>query len=170
MNDLVRRLFVLAIFVIIAANGIAQEIPSLLWGKWVVKRDLPATTISCWDESDVKRFIGTEIEYTATTFRWKDTITEHPAVHIEVVSAEQFREENSSPSASGSQINFRQLGITASQATQITLDHEPAEITGATIEIPGDRVLIKSRNTIVFSVCNVYFEAYRRRPAQTRPK
>ena len=44
--------------------------------------------------------------------------------------------------------------------------HEPANITGATIEIPGDDVLIKDKNTIIFSVCNVYYEA-RRRPVSS---
>jgi hypothetical protein len=46
----------------------------------------------------------------------------------------------------------------------VSIEHPPAEITRATTEIPGDLLLLKNRNTIVFSVCNVYFEAKRLRP------
>jgi hypothetical protein len=160
---MVRQLFVIAVFTAISGNAVAPQIPSKVWGKWIVRRDLPASTISCWGESEVKKLIGTEIEYTADTFRWEKTTVARPIVKIEVVSAEQFSKENSGGGANDSQVDFRQLGITANQATQITLIHEPAEITGATTEIPGDRILIKGPNTIVFSVCNVYFEARRQR-------
>lgn len=157
-----KRLSILAAFVGLVVGATAQEIPSQLRGTWVVKRELPATTISCWGESDAKKLIGTEIEYAAYSFRWKAIVTDHPTVQSRVVSAEQFHEENSSPSANGSQVYFRQLGIAAPRVTEITLGHVPADITGATVEIPGDAVLIKDPDTIVFSVCGVYFEAHRR--------
>ena len=47
---------------------------------------------------------------------------------------------------------------------QVSIGHAPATISSATTEIPGDVVLLKNRNAIVFSVCNVYFEAKRLRP------
>jgi Group II intron, maturase-specific domain len=37
----------------------------------------------------------------------------------------------------------------------------PAGITGATIEIPGDDVLVKTKDTIIVAACNVYFAAKR---------
>jgi hypothetical protein len=43
----------------------------------------------------------------------------------------------------------------------VTIHHPDAAITGATTEIPGDEVLLKSTNQIIFAVCNVYFEATR---------
>jgi hypothetical protein len=64
----------------------------------------------------------------------------------------------------GSQVSFRQLGISASETKQVSIEHPPAEITKATTEIPGDLLLLKNRNTIIFSVCNVYFEAKRLQP------
>lgn len=77
------------------------------------------------------------------------------------MTADKFRDENSSPSSSGSQVDFRQLGIVAKQATEISIRHEAAKVSGATTEIPGDNVLVKDANTIIFSVCNLYFEAKR---------
>jgi hypothetical protein len=126
-----------------------------------VKRELPTSTICCWGEGESKGLIGTEIEYTADGFRWKNIVTTHPTVQVVVLSAEQFHDKYSGGGANDSQVNFRQLGIRAPQVTLITLGHEPAELTGATTEIPGDEILIKDKNTIVFSVCNVYFEAKR---------
>jgi hypothetical protein len=36
-----------------------------------------------------------------------------------------------------------------------------SELPAEPSEIPGDIVLLKSHNTIIFSICNVYFEAKR---------
>ena len=142
----------------------AQNIPQELVGKWVIQRKLPTGMISCWGEKEARAIIGTEIEYTAEAFRWKQIAVKHPTVEVTIVSAEQFQRENSSPSVNGSQVSFRQLRINAPEVKQVSINHAPAEITGATTEIPGDVVLLKNRNAIVFSVCNVYFEAKRLRP------
>lgn len=151
-------------FLIWVACGVAAaQMPQELVGKWVIERELTAKTISCWGEADAKTIIGSEIEYTSDSFRWKRIIVKHPAVELRIVSAEQFERENSSPSVNGSQISFRQLGIPASHAEQVSISHPPADVTKATTEIPGDDVLLKSHNAIVFSVCNLYFEAKRLR-------
>lgn len=153
-------------FVILLAGSrlAAQSVPQELVGRWVIQRELPTRTISCWGEKEAKAIIGTEIEYTADSFRWKDVIVKHPTITVAVVSANQFQRENSSPSVNGSQVSFRQLGIDAPKMKQVSINHAPAETTGATTEIPGDDVLLKNHNAIVFSVCNVYFEAKRPRP------
>jgi hypothetical protein len=141
----------------------AQNIPKELVGKWLIRRELPTRTICCWGEKEAQAIIGTEIEYTANSFRWKDVKVKNPKVELTIVTAEQFERDTSSPSVNGSQVSFRQLGIKALEAKQISIGHSPAQITGATTEIPGDLVLLKNHNKIVFSVCNVYFEATRLR-------
>jgi hypothetical protein len=143
----------------------AQGMPQELIGKWIVQRELPTRTISCWGEEDARAIIGSEIEYTSDSFRWKSTVVKHPAIEVRVVSAEQFERENSSPSVNGSQVSFRQLSINAPDAKQVSISHQPAEITNTTTEIPGDEVLLKNHDTIVFSVCNLYFEAKRLAPS-----
>ncbi len=70
---------------------VAQNIPQELVGKWVIQRELPMRTISCWGEKEAKAIIGTEIEYTADSFRWKHIVVKHPTVTVAVVSAEQFQ-------------------------------------------------------------------------------
>ena len=138
-----------------------QTIPEQIWGKWIVTRQIPTTTISCWGAAEAKTLLGTEIEYSAEVFRWKDVVTTHPVAEAKIVSAEQFHDDNSGKGSNSSQITFRQLGIKAKQAMIISIHHPPAEITGGTIEIPGDEVLVKNKGTIVFTACNVYFEAKR---------
>lgn len=150
--------------VLLAGISSAQNFPQELVGKWLIKRDLPTRTICCWSEKEARAIIGTEIEYTADSFRWKNIVVKNPIVELTVVTAEQFQRDNSSPSVNGSQVSFRQLGIDAAKVKQVNINHDPAEITGATTEIPGDVVLLKDRNTVIFSVCNVYFEAKRLRP------
>ena len=144
----------------------AQRIPQQLGGKWVVTREIPTTTISCWGSAEAKTLLGTEIEYSRNLFRWKNVVTEHPVTESAVVSAEQFHNDNSGQGSNSSQVTFRQLGIKEKQAMQITIHHPPATITGAIIEIPGDEVLVKNQDTIIFAAGNVYFEANR---APTKP-
>ena len=85
-----KRFLVLFAGIGLVVSATAQEIPPQLRGTWVVKQELPTTAISCWGESDARKMIGTEIEYTADSFRWKDVVTNHPSMEIHVVSAEQF--------------------------------------------------------------------------------
>jgi hypothetical protein len=160
-----RKLLYLSIALLgLASITPAQSIPKELWGTWVVKRQIPTTTISCWDEKQAKAVLGTKIEYSENTFRWKRLLTKKATAHSNTISAEKFHDDNSGHGSSSSQVTFQQLEIKADSATQIVVQHPDASITGATSEIPGDNLLIKDENTIVFSVCGDYFEAERVNP------
>jgi hypothetical protein len=52
----------------------AQFIPKELWGKWIVRREVPTTTLSCWSEHEAKTLIGTDAEFVFTTFHSFATI------------------------------------------------------------------------------------------------
>lgn len=145
----------------VGLSASAQDIPKGLWGRWRITRILPTQTISCWSDKEAKPLLGTEIDYGARLLRWQTTEASHIDSEVRDVTAEQFEIQNSSPSGNGSQVDFRQLGIRASKVRQVLINHDDANITGATTGIPGDNVLVKGKNTIVLSVCNVYFEAER---------
>ena len=156
-----------AIFAVLALSSPApaQGVPKVLWGEWMIGHDLPTTTISCWGEPEIKKLVGTKIEYSADFFRWQTISVNHPVVETKVVTAEQFAEDNSAVSVNGSQVDFDQIGIRAKSAKQITINHPAANISNSTTtEIPGDKVWVKNPDTIIFSVCNVYFEARRVKP------
>ena len=148
-------------WIMLVASAVGQSIPKELWGKWIIRRELPASTISCWSEKEAKAILGSEIEYTAKSFRWKDNIEQHATADSAIVTADKFHDENSGRGSNSSQVSFGQLGIKKEAAKQVTIKHGLAVAMGAASEVPGEVVLLKSRNAIVFSVCNVYFEAKR---------
>jgi hypothetical protein len=147
----------------------AEDIPVEIQGKWVVTRIIPTRTITCWDQRQADGLIGTEIEYTSESLRWKDLLATHPLVGISEMSAEEFYRKYSGGPAD-SQVDFKQLGIKAATVRRIILTHEQLKDLGGEFVIPGDEVLVKDPNTIIFSVCNVYFEARRKStPKSPRP-
>jgi hypothetical protein len=133
--------FTIALGMAVAAS--AQGIPKEIWGKWTIRRIVPTRTISCWDYPEAKKMLGTEIEYSAQSFRWKDVVIKKPVVETKIVSADQYHDDLSGHGTGSSQIDFGQLGIKAASAQRITIEHPPANITEATTEIPGDDVLVK---------------------------
>ena len=139
----------------------AQPVPKDIWGHWVVTRQLAATTISCWGEAEAKKLIGTELVYSAQSFRWKNIRTKNPTATTRTLTARRFHDENSGGGSNSSQVTFAQLGVKTDHVLEIKISHPDASITGATSEIPGDTVLSRDKNTIIFSVCNIYFEAKR---------
>jgi hypothetical protein len=158
------KLFLLAAaaLFLLAPISHAQAIPQEIWGKWVVRRILQTDSISCWGKSESKAILGTELEYSHDLFRWKDVVTRNPIAETRTITANQFHDENSGQGSRSSQVTFGQVGIKKSETLQVTIQHPPARITGGTIEIPGDTVWLKDKSTIVFSACNVYFEARKR--------
>jgi len=55
------------------------------------------------------------------------------------------------------------LGVKAATVKQVVINHPgtTSELPSEPSEIPGDDVLLKNHDTIIFSICNVYFEAKR---------
>jgi hypothetical protein len=139
----------------------AQPIPKELWGRWIVRRDLPTHMISCWGDGEARKLLGTEIEYSGELFRWKDIVTKNPTAVTTIITALQFHNEYSGQGAGSSDVTFKEIGINAGQAKRITIRHPNAHVSGATVEVPGDDVLVKDQSTIFFSVCSVFFEAKR---------
>jgi len=117
--------------------------------------------ISCWGDEQARKLLGTEIEYSSELFRWKDVATKNPIAVARVITARQFHDENSGQGAGSSDVTFKQIGIHTGQAKRVTIRHPEANISASTDEIPGDDVLVKDQNTIIFSVCGVFFEAKR---------
>ena len=164
-----KALYLAAIFLGFLTPSVAQTVPKELWGTWIVRRVVPTSTISCWGDKEAKALLGTEIEYSATLFRWNKVVTRDPSAETATITAAQFHDQNSGGSAGGSQVTFQQMGIKADKVTQVVIHHPNEATKAATGEIPGDQVLIKGENRIIFSVCNVYFEAERRSNTPGQP-
>jgi hypothetical protein len=91
-------------------------------------------------------------------FHWKNTRTKNPTTTARTLTAQQFHDENSGGGSNSSQVTFAQLGIKTDHVLEVKISHPDAGSIGATGEIPGDTVLSRDKNTIIFSVYNIYFE------------
>ena len=163
--SLAQPILVLATMLLLS-NSLSQTVlsgavPDYLLGKWKVVRLLPTRTISCWGNKDAKQVVGTTIEYSHRSIQWNERNVQITNANVRLLTAQQFHDENSGGGPRDSQIDFVQLGIREERARQITMDHTPAQLTGATTEFPGDDVLVKSPDSFVFSLCGLYFEAKR---------
>lgn len=149
------------LFLGLAQVAPAQEIPNILWGQWTIQRMLPTRSISCWGQAESDALIGTTLEYSRELFRWQNVVVRIPAVEVTQITAERFARVFSGAGKNSSQVDFEQLGIDQPQTVQVVVRHSSAQITGGTVEIPGDYVLVKDEKTILVTACGVWFEATR---------
>lgn len=157
----VRATCLVLYWICVLSPAARPPMPKQIIGTWVVAHEVPIKAVSCWSKEESKKLIGTEIQYSDKMFRWDKTIVENPSVDTRDVTGEQFRDENSGAGPHGSQITLELLGITSDPVTEVTIAHPPSHVFLQTTEIPGDDIVLKGPDTIIFSVCNVYFEAKR---------
>jgi hypothetical protein len=136
------------------------QVPRQIWGTWRIAQIISTRTISCFDEKQARSLLGTQVYYSAQIFRWRNLVTKKFLAATRQITAQQFMKEYYGGPAD-SQVDFKQLGIKKPSVSQITLTHAEANIFDGTIEIPGDQILVKDTNTIIISVCNIYFKAFR---------
>ena len=139
-----------------ASSG--DALPTGLEGTWRIVRVLPTTNTQCWDRQQATPLVGSRLTYRDDAMRWRGGEVPLEGITTRAVTAAEFRKENS---GAGEPASFAQLGIRARSVTEVDMQHEDADITGATTEVPGDSVLMVSPSHIVVSACGVYFEAER---------
>lgn len=139
------------------------QIPQELLGKWIIRKVIPTDTVTCLDSKQAQTLIGTEIEYRADGFRWKNTTVRSSGTSTNMIGAQEFAQTNS---GSQSHVDFNQLGIAVSAVKQITISHPAVTIgelspsgSGA---MPGENVLVEAPNTMIFEICSTYFEVQRK--------
>ena len=158
----------LAVFVVGVASGMAalaasaQSLPSQLAGSWKITRVMPTHNTVCWDATQAQPLLGSTLYYSSTAMRWRGGEVPLQGITMRMVSGAQFKKENSGDNGAA---DFMQLGIRSGSVLEVDMQHEDADITGATTEVPGDSVLIAGPNRIIVSACGVFFEA--RRPPMT---
>jgi uncharacterized protein len=150
-------------------NVVAQEapkapgqIPQELLGKWIIRKVLPTDTAGCLDNKQAQTLVGSEIEYRADSFRWKNTTVRSSGISTNLIAAQEFAQTNS---GSRSRVDFNQLGIAASAVKQIIISHPDVTIAelsqNGSGAVPGESVLVEAPHTVIIEICNTYFEARR---------
>jgi len=158
-----RAAAVMAILAALTQSLAAEPLPTGLRGSWRITRMLPTHNVTCWSREQAGELVGSTLTYAPRSLRWKGGTVELRDIDVRNVSAEQFAKENGGEQGSAS---FEQVGIRGHMVTEVDLQHEDMDITGATTEVPGDSVLLAGPNRIVVSACGVYFEATRTGMAQ----
>ena len=156
--------FAIAVATILAFPLTAEPLPSRLQGTWRINRVLPTTNNACWGMSQAAPLLGSTLTYRDDSLRWRGGSVPLDDITTRMVTERNFRQENGGETPA----SFAQLGIRAHAVLEVDLQHEDADITGATTEVPGDSVLLAGPNRIVVSACGVYFEATRS-AASVRP-
>lgn len=135
----------------------AEPLPSRLQGTWHITRVLPTSNTGCWDRQQAEPLVGSNLTYRDNAMRWRGGSVPLEDVTTRNVTASEFARENGGDGS----VSFAQLGIHTQAVTEVDLQHEDMDITGASTEVPGDSVLLAGPNRIVVSACGVYFEATR---------
>jgi hypothetical protein len=141
------------------------QVPTTLIGQWNITRELPTTAITCWDSREARYLLGKHFQIGPGLLIWG-----HTQVPIQNVRETTFDDESflRAYSGSGGSVRFRYLGVTSPTAKVVEIRHPDIKWKDPGgqdhYEIPGEWALLKAPNTIVVSVCNVYYEA-RRLPA-----
>ena len=149
----------------LAAAASAQErLPQQVAGTWKITRVLPVRSgAACWSEKEAQPLVGSLLEYSQHTMRWQGGSVPLHGITTRAVSSADLAEE--APAAGGrAALTLADLGIQARGVTEVNLQHEDADITGSTTEVPGDSVLVAGPGRIIVSACGVYFEARRVAP------
>ncbi len=151
----------------LAGAGMAwgqERLPPQVAGTWKITRVLPArSAAACWTEKQAMPLVGSTLEYSQRTMRWQGGAVPLHGVTTRAVSSTDLAEE--APGADGrAALTLADLGIQAKGVTEVNLQHEDMDITGATTEVPGDSVLVAGAGRIVVSACGVYLEARRLAP------
>ena len=141
-----------------------ERLPQQVAGTWRITRVLPVQTGSaCWTEKEAQRLVGSLLDYTQHSMRWQGGTVALNGVTTRAVSSADLAEE--APAVEGRPaVTLTKLGIHAKDVTEVNLQHEDMDITGATTEVPGDSVLVAGPGRLVVSACGVYLEARRLAP------
>jgi hypothetical protein len=147
----------------VSATSHAQAIPASIAGRWRIVRILPTKNVQCWDADRAKTLVGSTLVYQSHAMVWQGGTAAISEALTRSISRRKFLDEYT--------VNFDELGIHAESITEIDLQHEDADITGASTEIPGDTIVLAGPGRIVVSACGVFYSAVRvvaARPAAER--
>ena len=131
----------------------AQTMPAAVTGTWKIVKILPTRNPQCWDADRAKTLLGTTLRYAPGKLTWQGGDYAIAEALTRTLSLRKFQDEY--------KIDLAELGVRTPSVQEIDLQHEDADITGATTEVPGDTVLLAGPGRIVVSACGVFYSAIR---------
>ncbi len=135
------------------ATAHGQAMPASITGSWKIVKIIPTAKAGCWDNDRAQTLVGSTLRYQKGAMAWKGGAIRVTDAFTRTLTAHHYETEY--------KVSFAELGLKAAQVTEIDLQHEDADFTGATTEVPGDTVLLAGPGRIVVSACGVYYSAER---------
>ena len=121
-------------------------------------RLLPTTNRGCWTAERARFLVGTTLTYSAKSMHWQGGDVPLIDVNTRTITSDDLQHEfDGDPKPA----DFAQLQIKQPSVLEVNLQHEDADITGGSTEVPGDSVLLVAPTRLLGSACGVYFEATR---------
>ena len=142
-----------ALLLLAGASAHAQATPASLVGTWRIVKVLPTHNPQCWDEQHTRSLVGSTLTYRPHAMRWQGGEVPISEALSRTLSGRKFEDEY--------KVHLPELGIRAPEVTEIDLQHEDMDITGATTEVPGDTIVLAGPGRIAVSACGVFYEAVR---------
>ena len=127
--------------------------PASIAGTWRIVKILPTRNAQCWDEDQAKSMLGTTLTYREHAMVWHGGVEPIAAALSRTLSRRGFLDEY--------KVDLQELGIATESVEEIDLQHEDADVTGGTTEVPGDTIVVAGRGRIVVSACGVFYSAVR---------
>ncbi len=146
-------LALLSASLLLPAFADAQALPASVAGTWKIVKILPTKNTQCWDAERARMLVGSTLRYSAGKLTWQGGDFAITEAFTRTLSLRKFQDEY--------KIDLADLGIRAPSVQEIDLQHEDADITGATTEVPGDTILLAGPGRIVVSACGVFYSATR---------
>ena len=131
----------------------AQAMPGAIAGHWRIVRILPTKNPTCWDSRKARTLVGTTLHYEPQRLTWHGGPVPISDALTRNLSSRRFQDEY--------KLDPSDLGLRRPVVQEIDLQHEDADITGATTEVPGDTILVAGPGRIVVSACGVFYSAIR---------
>ena len=148
-----RSTLLLAACTLVAARASAQAVPASIAGTWRIAKILPTKNVQCWDADRAKTLLGTTLQYAPGRITSQGVSYPIAEAFTRTLSLRKFQDEY--------KVDLADLGIHGSSVQEIDLQHEDADVTGATTEIPGDTILLAGPGRLVVSACGVFYSALR---------
>ena len=153
MSIPVLRLFLFTGLIASTSTTMAQAMPASITGTWRIVKVLPTTNLQCWDAERAKTLLDTTLTYRPKLMAWRGGDVTIAEALSRTLTRRQFKDEY--------KVDLAELGIAAPSVLELDLQHEDADITGSTTEVPGDTVLLAGPGKIVVSACGIFYSAVR---------
>ena len=131
----------------------AQTMPASVVGAWKIVKILPTSNTPCWDAARAKTLVGTTLRFSAHKLTYEGGEIAITETLTRTLSARKFQDEY--------KFELTSVGVKGGTVQELDLQHEDADFTGATTEVPGDTVLLAGPGRIVVSACGVFYSAVR---------